>query len=109
MRVLIDEHFDVRLYRLFEEGFEAETVEYRGWKGVGNGDLLRRASEEYDAFVTNDQGIPHQQRLHDLGLRIVVLEVPSNELKDQKPLMPEVCEALRTMSPGEVRRVKAPA
>ncbi len=108
MRVLIDEHFDVRMFRLFEKDFEVETVEYRGWKGVGNGVLLRRASEEYDAFLTNDQGIPHQQRLHDLGLRVVVLEVPSNELEDATPLMPEVCRTLREMRPGEVRRVGGP-
>ena len=109
MRVLIDEHFDVRLYRLFDGEFEAETVVYRGWKGIGNGDLLRRAAGDYDAFVTNDHGIPHQQRLRDLGLRVVVLEVPSNELEDQEPLMPEVHRALRERAPGEVRHVKAPA
>jgi hypothetical protein len=68
------------------------------------------ASEDgYDAFVTNDQGIPHQQRLRDLGLRVIVFDVPSNELEDQRPLMPKVHRALRDMAPGEVRYVKVPA
>lgn len=107
MRVLIDEHFDVRLHQFFEEDFDAETVEYRGWKSVGNGALLRRANREYDGFLTNDQGIPHQQRLRDLDLRIIVLNVPSNELEDAEPLMPDVCNAFREMQPGEVRRVGA--
>ncbi len=108
MRILIDEHLDVRLYRYFGGGFEAETAEYRGWKGVANGALLRRAAAEYDAFVTNDRSIPHQQNIARLDLRVVVLTAPSNNVEDLAPLVPAAQKAIRAMAPGEVRYVEAP-
>lgn len=102
MRVLIDEHLDIRLYRHFGEGFEAQTTAYRGWKGMRNGALLRQAAGEYDAFVTNDRGIPHQQNVEELDIRVVVLIARSNNINDLAPLVPAAQDAMRQMKPGEV-------
>jgi hypothetical protein len=109
VRVFIDEHLDVRLYQLFGGNFDAETADYRGWKGAQNGELMRRAAAEYDAFVTNDQNIPHQQNIAALDLRVVVLIAPSHKVEDLEPLVPDVEKALREMAPGDVRYVEAPA
>ena len=35
----------------------------KGWAGVRNGELLRRAATEFDVFVTVDQNLQHQQNL----------------------------------------------
>ena len=42
MKILIDEDLDVRLRHLFPH-YEAYTVEYMGWKGLSNGELLDKA------------------------------------------------------------------
>ena len=42
---------------------EVETVEYRSWKGLKNGALLRAAEEHFDVLVTMDNNFPEQQRL----------------------------------------------
>jgi predicted nuclease of predicted toxin-antitoxin system len=67
VRVFIDEHLDVRLYQLFGGNFDAETADYRGWKGAQNGELMRRAAAEYDAFVTNDQKYPSSAKHRSAG------------------------------------------
>ena len=61
MRVLLDESVDRRLKRAFDEHHEVSTVPERGWASMKNGELLEAAEKEFDAFVTTDRGIPHQQ------------------------------------------------
>ncbi len=108
MRVLLDEQIDVALRHRFAQHLEVETVDYRGWKNLENGDLLRQAAAEYEGFVTNDGSIPHQQNISRLDLRVVVLEAPSNKIEDLAPLVPDVQQALSKMRPGEMRRVGRP-
>jgi hypothetical protein len=38
-----------------------------GWAGIKNGELLRRASTEFNAFVTIDQNLRFQQNLFRPG------------------------------------------
>jgi hypothetical protein len=107
MRVLLDEQPAVDLRHGFREGFDVETAEYRGWKGVKNGALLRKAEAAgYEAFLTNDQSLTEQQDLSATRLRIIVLDAPTNKQKHHRPLVPKAEEALRDMQPGEVRRVR---
>jgi len=87
---------------------EAVTVRQRGWGERKNGELIRLAQEEFDALVTMDQGIPHQQNLEGIRLVILLLEAPSNRLTDLAPLLPEAIEVLGRAKPGDVLRVPAP-
>ena len=86
MRILLDEMLPRRLARLFAPEMEAVTVRQRGWGEKTNGELIEAAQEEFDALVTMDRGIPHQQNLTDVDLAIVVLEAQSNRLEDLAPL-----------------------
>lgn len=61
--MLLDEQLDQRLRTLFDPEFQVETVRFRGWDGVADGQLLDLAATEYDALVTMDRGIPHQQNV----------------------------------------------
>lgn len=89
MRVLIDEDLDVRLRHAFREGVEAETVPYRSWKGLDNGELLRTAQTEYDVFVTMDTNLAHQQNIGQFDIAVFVLRARSKRLPDLEALMPE--------------------
>jgi hypothetical protein len=42
-------------------GHDVRTVSEMGWSGIKNGPLLHRAAQEFDIFLTVDQGIEHQQ------------------------------------------------
>jgi predicted nuclease of predicted toxin-antitoxin system len=102
MRVLLDEQIDWRLKPLFDADFEVMTVREKGWDGVKNGALLRSAQAEFDALVTMDRGIPHQQNIQTFSLGIVLIRAPSNRRADVAPLMPDVNAVLRILHPGEV-------
>jgi hypothetical protein len=102
---LLDEHLDRRLKRFFGEEHEVVTVRERSWGGKENGELIGAAQREFDALITMDQGIPHQQNLVGLDLVILLLEARSNRLPDLTPLVTEAEAALYGSSPGEVVRV----
>lgn len=112
MRILLDEMVPRKLKRFFPaDEFEVVTVQERGWDSLENGDLLRAARGEFDALVTTDRGIPHQQDLSSAGITVVVLEAKSNRLEHLAPLMDEANAVLRRAgasgvgSPGGVWRV----
>ena len=107
MRVLLDEQLDRKLKWRFEPGIEVVTVAERGWKGVKNGELLRLAQAEFDALVTMDRNIEHQQNIKGLALAIVVLSAPTNRFQDVAPLIPKLNDVLKTVQPGEVVHVTA--
>jgi hypothetical protein len=72
-----------------------------------NSELLRAAEAEFDALVTMDKGIEHQQNLSRVNLGIVLISVRSNCRQDVEPAMPEMNRVLRVIRPGEVIRVTA--
>ena len=102
MRVLLDENLPHTLRQLFENPSEVITVSYRGWTGKENGELLRLAADEFDAFITMDGSIPYQQNLEAIQIGIILLKADSNRDEDLTPLMPQVNAALKTLKKGEV-------
>ena len=70
-----------------------------GWGGVKNGELLRLAAFQFDAFITADKNLQFQQNLSALGVSIVVLASPSNELPALLPLVPNLQTALASLQP----------
>jgi predicted nuclease of predicted toxin-antitoxin system len=107
VRVLFDENLNRRLRRFFTEGFEVITTAERGWNGKGNGELLELAEKEFDALLTTDKGLPHQQNLARFDLAVVLLLAESNAYEDLAPLMDRAVVALSSTDPGTVTRVPA--
>jgi hypothetical protein len=103
--VLIDECLPRRLKREIQQS-EVWTVPEAGWAGKKNGELLRLASREFDAFVTIDRSLTFQQDLDSLlqgtRLGVVVLGAPSNRFEALRPLLPQLLGALQSLAPGQV-------
>jgi hypothetical protein len=106
VRVLLDECVPRQL-RNDLVGHHVQTVADRGWAGIKNGDLLRRAAAEFDVLLTTDRGMEFQQNLQSLSIAIVVVAVGSNDVDVLRPFVPKMVEALGGIQPGEVRRVTA--
>lgn len=104
MRILLDENIPVG-FAAELTGHEVETVTGVGWTGITNGKLLSLASGGYDAFVTMDRGIEHQQNLATLPFGVLVLHAPSNRLAHLRPLAPAILSALTVLAPAELRHV----
>jgi hypothetical protein len=104
MRVILDECLPKRLTRELP-GHDAVTVPLAGWAGIQNGDLLRRISGNFEAFITIDGNLAHQQNTGKLSFGVVVLGAPSNKIEDIRPLIPEILQSLQALKPGQVIRV----
>ena len=108
VRVLIDEDIDIEFRHHVAELALAETVQYRGWKGIKNGDLLRLAQADYDAFITMDDHLPDQQNLGALDLSVLILRARSKKLPHLLECLPSLKVALTNLQPGTASRIHPP-
>ena len=93
MKILLDECLDWRLLRELP-GHDVQTVRGKGWAEQKNGALLQLAASEFDVFITADTGIPFQNYLDSLALRVIVLKPRRNRLAELRLLAPQVMAAL---------------
>jgi len=98
LKVLLDESVP-RLIKTRLPQFAIETVQDLDWTGIKNGDLIRRADEQFDAFITADKNLRYQQNLADRKLAIIVL--PTNRVPDVISLLPAIDKALKAAKPGD--------
>ena len=73
-----------------------------GWAGIKNGELMRLAEEEFDAFVTVDRNLSYQQDIPRYSIALIVISSISNRYDDLKPFGERVIEAFETSGPGSV-------
>jgi hypothetical protein len=77
MRVLFDQGTPVPLRR-FLDSHTVTTVYEKGWSSTRNGDLLQLAYQQrFEAFLTTDQHLKHQQNLTNRSIAILVLPTTS--------------------------------
>ena len=101
MRILIDECLPKRLKQeLFEH--TVFTVQEKGWAGLKNGELLSKAEDEFDVWVTADQNIESQQNLRRFDIAVVVLIAPRNRLELFLPLMPQLHKVLENIQSHQI-------
>jgi predicted nuclease of predicted toxin-antitoxin system len=106
VRVLLDENLPHDLAALLV-GHQADTVAGCGWSGTKNGELLRLASTNHQAFLTMDRRLPDQQHLEDFPFAVLLLLAPSNRMFHLRPLVPHILAALDTAAPGTLTTVAA--
>ena len=75
-----------------------------GWDRLRNGELIQFAEEIFEALITSDQSLKHQQNLTARKLGIVVL--PTNNLPSVLQLAPKIALALSGLSPGSVVEIQ---
>lgn len=76
-----------------------------GWGGLKNGELLSRSAPDFDAFITVDRNLEHQQNLATLSISVVVLHAQTNELQALVRLLPELERSLESIQPRELVQV----
>ena len=106
MRVLIDEQLPDQLAAELI-GHDVRSVGQMGWKGLANGALLARASEQFDALLSMDRNMPAQQDISRYALGLVLIRATSNRIETLRTLIPDIQRALAAVRPGTVERVGA--
>ena len=99
MRILLDECMPRELAAELA-GHEVATVRQVGWAGLKNGQLLKRASGRYRAFLTVDKRIGHEHII-PANLAVVTIRARSNRIQDLRPLIPHILQALKEIRPGK--------
>ena len=97
-RVLIDECLPVQLHRWLGT-IEARTVEFMGWKGKRDRDLLVLAKGEFDILLTGDGFLDQEHDLADYGLAVVV--VRPTQIRTIQSLVPQIAAAIDRIEPGD--------
>lgn len=95
--MLIDESLPRYLLQLLQE-FDAYTVQYMGWSGTKNGELLNLAEDKFDVFLTADKNLRYQQNFKHRKIALIIF--PSNKLSVVKALVPQVKVALLSIEPN---------
>lgn len=93
MRILLDHCVDWHFARALPE-HQVKTTAEMGWEFLKNGELLARAAEQFDLFVTVDKNLRYQQNLEKLPLPVLELNAGGNRLKDLEPLVSFLPQAL---------------
>ena len=81
MRLLLDENLPRRLKLDFPE-HEIYTVRDKRWNGIKNGELLQLlADNSFDALLTFDKNLQHQQNFSKYTITVFVLTADINQYK----------------------------
>ena len=107
MKVLIDESVPVQV-RFALTGHEAVTVEYQGWKGLENGELLKAAEGAgFEVFLVADKNLRYQQNLSDR--RLAIVELWTNHRPTLEMHFPHIATYVLQATPGAYIIVPSPA
>jgi len=104
LRVLLDEMLPIGIRDLLPT-HEVQSAAFAGLAGLSNGEMIRRAvAAGFEAIVTLDRGIPHQQNLERAGIGFVL--IPDNDLDRVRAYASAIERAIRQVGPGRVIRVE---
>ena len=77
-------------------------VPKRGWSGIKNGELLKRAEKEFDVFITVDRKLAAQQDLKKFRIPVILIRARTNRLEHIRPLAAELLEGLSGAVAGKL-------
>jgi hypothetical protein len=98
MKILFD-HGTPAPLRSRLAGHEISTAYEMGWATLSNGDLLAVAEKSFDAFITTDQNLCHQQNL--AGRRLAILVLPTTSWPEIQKHINQVADAVSALKPGD--------
>ena len=117
MRILFDHNVD-RRFRKHLPGHEIRTTHEMRWEQLENVTLIQAAAAQgFDALLTLDKKIEHEQNLKTLPLAVIILNSRSNALPALIPFAPFVLDLLSRPldrllyvinTDGTIERLKSP-
>jgi predicted nuclease of predicted toxin-antitoxin system len=102
MKLLLDECVPEDL-KDFISGHEVASVAEMGWKGIKNGELMHVAVDAgFEAFLTADKNIRHQQNISKYQISVIVFDVFRNTVEELRKKLRGMYELLPTIEKGKL-------
>ena len=98
MKILLDACVP-RPLRKFLPGHTVHTAQEMGWGQLKNSALLQAAEPQFDAFLTSDQSLKHQQNISSRKLAILV--VPTNNWPTLRRMTDKIAAQVAALKPGD--------
>ena len=98
MRILFDQGTPVPLKQHLT-GHQVDTAYELGWSRLTNGELLAAAEGRFDALITTDRNLRHQQSTS--GRKLAVLVLPTTSWPKLRGQVQNIVSALASLKPGE--------
>jgi hypothetical protein len=83
------------------------TVDMAKLKGLKNGELVKAAEASFDVLITADKSLRYQQNL--ARSRLGIIELPFNSWSRLNGMLPQIENALRSISPGQYLQISPPS
>jgi len=100
LKVLLDENLPHNL-RHSLVGHHVMSVDYMGWSGEKNGELLTLCEAEgFDVLLTGDQNLSYQQIIADRRIAVVILD--TLDLNVLRKVADRIVDAIDRATPGEL-------
>ena len=80
-------------------------MQFQGWSGKQNGELISLIDGQFDVFLTGDKNLRYQQRIDTRNIAIV--EVPFTRLESLNPYLEEIKAAIRRATISEYIQIRA--
>ena len=97
-RVLIDECLPIQLHRWLAP-IDARTVEFMGWKGKRDQDLLALAKGEFEILLTGDGFFAQAHDFNKYGLAVII--VTPTRMRAIEAFVPQIVAAIERIEVGE--------
>ncbi len=101
MRVLFDNGVP-RPLRRYLKPHRVTLSKELGWAGYSNGELLRRAAQDFDVLITTDSNLPYQQNLTKYDIAVIVLRAYRLELPRYLTLVPDMLHWIEQLPPRRI-------
>ncbi len=106
MKLLLNENLPKRLKRDFAE-YEVLTVRDKGWNSKKNGELLElMLAENFNALLTFDQNLEHQQNFEKYPITVFVFIAENNTYQILNELVPNIKAELKKPLPKGVIKIQ---
>ncbi len=101
--ILLDENLPVALRHHLSE-FDVVTVQFQGWSGKQNGELIQLIDGKFDVFLTGDKNLRYQQRIETR--KIAIVELPFTRLQSLETLLEKIRDAIRNSVIGDYIQIQ---
>jgi predicted metalloenzyme YecM len=101
-KVILDENLPQPLRHHLTE-FDVVTVQFLGWSGIQNGELISLIDGRFDVFLTSDQNLRYQQNLSHR--QIAIVELPFIRRKEIPRFVDQIRKAILSSNSGDYIRI----